>query len=215
MIMTKEKAAENTRSASQGRMASAKPPDGLYTLSAVEQYHELENATRRGDDYVVLGMILPAAKAASVCRALQDERGVLTTSVFTLRKSTQSLVSPSRTTAAVRETLTEAEDPRGIPSSSLSNLKIRELEIIAGRHEVRVKGKVVTLTFSEFRILHTLASHPGWVFDRNKIIHAVHGNHYNCTERAVDVQVTGLRRKLGPAGAYIQTVRGVGYRFVE
>ena len=96
-----------------------------------------------------------------------------------------------------------------------STINIKDIEIIPGRHEVKVKGKLVVLTFSEFRILHTLASKPGWVFSREKIIHAVHGNDYNCTERAVDVQVTGLRKKLGAAGDNIETVRGVGYRFVE
>jgi two-component system phosphate regulon response regulator PhoB len=92
-------------------------------------------------------------------------------------------------------------------------LKIDEIVIHPGRHEVTVGGERVDLTFTEFRILHILARRPGWVFTRHQIVDAIHGEHYPVTDRAVDVQIVGLRRKLGSAGEYIETVRGVGYRF--
>ena len=57
------------------------------------------------------------------------------------------------------------------------------------------------------------ARRPGWVFTRQQILDAVHGDNYAITDRAVDVQIVGLRKKLGSAGESIQTVRGVGYRF--
>jgi two-component system phosphate regulon response regulator PhoB len=60
-----------------------------------------------------------------------------------------------------------------------------------------------------------LAESPGWVFTRKQILDGVHGESYAITERAVDVQIVGLRKKLGSAGKYIETVRGVGYRFKE
>jgi two-component system phosphate regulon response regulator PhoB len=60
-----------------------------------------------------------------------------------------------------------------------------------------------------------LAERPGWVFSRYQIVDALRGEDYPVTERSVDVQVVGLRKKLGSAGKYIQTVRGVGYRFKE
>ena len=78
-----------------------------------------------------------------------------------------------------------------------------------------VRGKPVELTATEFKLLYFLAQRPGWVFTRQQILDGVHGDNYAITERAVDVQVVGLRRKLGPAGGYIETVRGVGYRFKE
>jgi two-component system, OmpR family, alkaline phosphatase synthesis response regulator PhoP len=73
----------------------------------------------------------------------------------------------------------------------------------------------VKLTLTEFRILQFLANRPGWVFTRNQIVQAVHGSDYPVTERSVDVQIVGLRKKLGPAGDTIETVRGIGYRFRE
>jgi two-component system phosphate regulon response regulator PhoB len=78
-----------------------------------------------------------------------------------------------------------------------------------------VKGKSVALTFTEFGILNFLARRPGWVFTRSQIVDAVRGDDYPVTDRSVDVQIVGLRKKLGPHGKYIETVRGVGYRFME
>jgi two-component system, OmpR family, alkaline phosphatase synthesis response regulator PhoP len=64
-------------------------------------------------------------------------------------------------------------------------------------------------------VLHFLASRPGWVFTRSQIVEAVRGDGYPVTDRSVDVQIVGLRKKLEDAGKYIETVRGVGYRFME
>jgi two-component system phosphate regulon response regulator PhoB len=77
---------------------------------------------------------------------------------------------------------------------------------------VVVAEQPVDLTRTEFRILHLLASRPGWVFSRGQIVKSVHGDDYPVTGRSVDVQVAALRRKLGEAGGLIRTVRGVGYK---
>ena len=84
-----------------------------------------------------------------------------------------------------------------------------------GRHEVLVDGGPVPLTSTEFRVLRVLARRPGWVLTRRQISDAVHGADYPVTDRSIDVQIVALRKKLGHAGGYIETVRGVGYRFKE
>ncbi|HMD67264.1 MAG TPA: winged helix-turn-helix domain-containing protein, partial [Chitinivibrionales bacterium] len=84
-----------------------------------------------------------------------------------------------------------------------------------GRREVLIAGKPVELTNMEFRVLHFLAGRPGWVFSRYQIVEGVRGDNYPVTDRSVDVLIVGLRRKLGEAGDFIETVRGVGYRFRE
>jgi two-component system phosphate regulon response regulator PhoB len=94
-------------------------------------------------------------------------------------------------------------------------LKIHNLVIHPGRREVLVDNEPVNLTFTEFGILSYLARRPGWVFTRSQIVDQVKGTEYFVTDRSVDVQLVGLRRKLGTAGCYIETVRGVGYRFKE
>ena len=94
-------------------------------------------------------------------------------------------------------------------------LRIHDIVIHPGRHEVLVNDKPVQLTLTEFGILNYLARRPGWVFTRSQIMDAVKGKDYFVTDRSVDVQIVGLRKKLCNAGKYIETVRGVGYRFKE
>jgi two-component system phosphate regulon response regulator PhoB len=94
-------------------------------------------------------------------------------------------------------------------------LRIHDIEIDSGRHRVTVKSKPADLTSTEFGLLRFLAARPGWVFTRYQIVDAVHGTDYPVTDRSVDVQIVGLRKKLGAAGKYIETVRGVGYRMKE
>jgi two-component system alkaline phosphatase synthesis response regulator PhoP len=84
-----------------------------------------------------------------------------------------------------------------------------------GRFEVRVDGKPVDLTRTEFALLQFLSRHPGWVFTRSQIIDSIKGADYPVTDRSVDVQIVGLRKKLKTAGKLIETVHGVGYRFTE
>ena len=105
---------------------------------------------------------------------------------------------------------------RSVASEAESEvLSIRELSIHTGRRHVTAKGRSLDLTYTEFQVLYFLARRPGWVFTRSQIVDAVRGDDYPVTDRSVDVQIVGLRKKLGPLGKYIETVRGVGYRFME
>ena len=102
-----------------------------------------------------------------------------------------------------------------MPRDDDSPVKIHDLVIHPGRHEVLHRGKAIELTATEFKLLQFLARRPGWVFTRQQIVDGVKGEDYPVTDRAVDVQIVGLRKKLGGAGEYVETVRGVGYRFKE
>lgn len=94
-------------------------------------------------------------------------------------------------------------------------LQIDELTIHPGKREVKIDDERVRLTNMEFRILHFLASHQGWVYTRSQIVSAVRGEDYAVTDRSVDAIIVGLRKKLGDQADLIETVRGVGYRFKE
>ena len=90
-----------------------------------------------------------------------------------------------------------------------------ELTIDLIRREVSCSGNSIPLTASEFRLLHFLASHPGHVFSRSELIDGALGREISVVDRTIDVHVTGLRKKLGTCGDWIETVRGFGYRFKE
>ena len=94
------------------------------------------------------------------------------------------------------------------------NVSISGIVISSRKREVLINGKKIEgLTFTEFQILHLLASHPGWVFTRYQIIDKIRGDNYPVTDRSVDFQIVGLRKKMGKKGKLINTIRGVGYRF--
>ena len=94
-------------------------------------------------------------------------------------------------------------------------IRIHDLVIDRGKRRLSIDDEPIDLTFTEFQVLALLANRPGWVFTRSQIVDAVRGDDYPVTDRSVDVQIVGLRKKLGASGQLIETVRGVGYRFKE
>ena len=121
--------------------------------------------------------------------------------------------SPKVLIARIKSVLRRV-NPTELEESSTS-LKRGVLTMNRGTREAAIDGHALSLTFSEFEILYLLARRPGWVFTRNQIVNEVKGDDYPVTERAVDVQMVSLRRKLGGHGDLIETVRGVGYRFAQ
>jgi two-component system, OmpR family, alkaline phosphatase synthesis response regulator PhoP len=185
-------------------------------------------------DMILLDLMLPGLDGLSVCRKLKGNpltasipvvmltaKGEETDIVAGLNMGADDYVtkpfSPkvllARLQAVLRRSAADAGPSEEEEPSEV--VEIRDLTIHPGRHEVFALGTPVELTATEFKLLHFLAQRPGWVFTRQQILDGVHGDNYAITDRAVDVQVVGLRKKLGPVGNYIETVRGVGYRFKE
>lgn len=120
--------------------------------------------------------------------------------------------SPRVMIARVRTALRRHKEE---PEDEMAIVKIHDLEINPGRRSVLARGSSIDLTYTEFQVLLLLAKRPGWVFTRSHIVDSIRGNDYPVTDRSVDVQIVGLRKKLGEFGKYIETVWGVGYRFKE
>jgi len=94
-------------------------------------------------------------------------------------------------------------------------LKVGEVTIDTTKHKVKVKGKDLDLTLTEFRLLATLAQRRGQVLTRNQLIDLARGADAFVVDRTVDVHLSSLRKKLGSYGEFVETVRGVGYRLKE
>ena len=178
---------------------------------------------------VILDLMLPGMDGLEVCRHLKrtDRTRGIPVLMVTAKSAEADVVlglelgaddyvtkpfSPrvlvSRVRSVLRRRYAEAEDEG-------EAVVRKDLRIDPARHAVYVKGKPVDLTATEFGVLHLLARSPGRVYTREQIVDQVKGRDYAVTERAVDVQLVGLRKKLGPCAASIETVRGVGYRFAE
>ncbi|MCL2244948.1 MAG: response regulator transcription factor [Treponema sp.] len=119
--------------------------------------------------------------------------------------------SPKVLIARIRAAIRRQEE--NISSSSVAVWQQGELKLDADRHIAMIAGKEIDLFATEFALLKHFISNPEIVFSRNQIISAIHGPDYPVTDRSVDVQILGLRKKLGKAGDMIETIRGVGYRF--
>ena len=93
------------------------------------------------------------------------------------------------------------------------DILIKDIKIQPRTRTVTVGDFKLDLTFTEFQLLYLLASLTGWVFTRYQIIDKIRGDNYPVTDRSVDFQIVGLRKKLGEYGKLIETLRGVAYRF--
>ena len=180
-------------------------------------------------DLILLDLMLPEIDGLEVCRRLKDgatrdipiimvtAKGEEVDIVTGLELGADDYVTkpfrPKELVARVRAILRRAARQTSDQPDDNGDLSIHGIEIIPRRREVRYVGSQIDLTFTEFEILWFLARHPGWVYTRYQIVDAVRGESYPVTDRSVDVQVVGLRKKLGKAGAFIETVRGIGYRF--
>ena len=116
--------------------------------------------------------------------------------------------------ARVRSALRRADDAEE-SSETKPVYTLGCLTVDTGRHLVLVKDESVTLTLKEFQMLCLLLEHPGSVFTRDQLLNSIWGYDFDGASRTVDVHVRTLRQKLGAAGDYIQTVRGVGYKVGE
>ena len=201
-----------------------------YRVTGVGTGEEALRAARSSaPDLILLDLMLPGVDGLQVCKLLRGDQRTrhIPIIMLTAKGEEADIVtglelgaddyitkpfSPRVLTARVKAVLRRRSEA---DADDEKVLKIHEITIHPGRHEVTVGGEMIDLTYTEFSILHYLARRPGWVFTRSQIIDAVRGDEYAVTERAVDVQIVALRKKLGDAGAYIDTVRGVGYRFKE
>lgn len=203
--------------------------EGFEVMTAGSGEDALTLARSELPDLIVLDLLLPGVDGLEVARLLKrDPRTEGIAIVMLTAKGEESDIvtglelgaddyltkpfSPKVLVARVRAVLRRKSQQTPDEGSTLS---MGGLVIQPSRREVTVQGKPVELTFTEFAILHFLARRPGWVFTRDQIVNAARGEFVAVTPRSVDVHIVSLRRKLGAEAVFIETVRGVGYRFKD
>jgi two-component system phosphate regulon response regulator PhoB len=199
---------------------------GFTVIPAGSGEDGLALARRRRPDLILLDLMLPGMDGLEVCRLLKRSRETENIPVVMLTARGEEADIVAGLELGADDYLTKPFSPRVLLAHIRATLRrfaaapaVRDtlaagaISLDRGRREATVSGRPVELTFTEFEVLWYLASRPGLVFTRSQIVDAVRGADYPVTERAVDVQIVGLRRKLGKAGVLIETVRGVGYRF--
>ena len=200
--------------------------NGYKVFSASNGEKGLEVARKEHPDLILLDLMLPGINGLDVCRIINSDQDTSGISIIMLTALGQEedIIKGLETGADDYVTkhfslqVLEARIKsvlRRVPENTenTKTIKIHDIQIKPRTREVKINGETPELTFTEFQILHLLASHPGWVFTRYQIIDKIRGDNYPVTDRSVDFQIVGLRKKMGDKGNLIQTVRGVGYRF--
>jgi two-component system alkaline phosphatase synthesis response regulator PhoP len=199
----------------------------VNTVTSGEDGLQLARSTT--PDLILLDLMLPGVDGLEVCRRLKMDPKTRQVPIIMLTAKGEETDIVTGLELGAEDYITKPFSPRVFlarirtalrrhstaPPGADALLRIHDLVIDPGRHEILVQGKSVDLTAVEFRLLHLLARRPGWVLTRAQIVEGVHGEDYPVTDRAVDVKIVSLRKKLGPAAKYIETVRGVGYRFKD
>jgi two-component system, OmpR family, alkaline phosphatase synthesis response regulator PhoP len=180
-------------------------------------------------DLVILDIVLPDIDGITLCQELR-RRSDVPIVMLTAREGERNVVvglevgaddyvtkpaSPAEVVSRVRAHLR-----RRRMDAQAANIKyeLRDLVIDVSRRQVWVRGEQVDLTTTEFRILSLLAAHPGWVYSRQQIMQQLWDGDFYGDARSADVHIQRIRKKIESdpkAPHYIQTVRGIGYKFAE
>lgn len=180
-------------------------------------------------DLILLDLMLPGIDGLEICRQLKKDSTTDNIPIIMLTAKTEESDIVSGLEMGADDYITKPFSPKVLIArirSLFRRLKAKEITeqssikrdniiINPGKFEVLVKNKPISLTLTEFQILHQLAKKPGWVFTRDQLIDSIRGEDIIITDRSIDVQIVGLRKKLGKEGLQIETVRGIGYRLKE
>ncbi len=206
---------------------------GFHVTCADTGEEGLEYVLKEDIDCILLDLMLPGMSGLEVCESIKAKAkrsgSHIPIIMLTAKGEEEDIIkglecgaddyitkpfSPKVLIARIKAVLRRgAEKSRGKNEKNRSVIVIDNLTINKGRHEVTLKDEKLQLTMTEFGILVLLAEKPGWVFTRQQIIDSVRGYDFLVTPRAIDVQIFGLRKKMGDSGTLIETVRGIGYRF--
>tara|TARA_Y100001935_G_scaffold38559_1_gene30902 strand:- start:570 stop:1271 length:702 start_codon:yes stop_codon:yes gene_type:complete len=202
--------------------------EGYQVFEANDGEVGIDKARNNNLDLILLDLMLPGIQGLDVCRIIKSDqetkeipiimvtalgqeedivKGLETGADDYITKPFSIKVLIARVNAVLKRSIEVGEYKTKDILINGINIKTRSREVWVN------KNLINDLTFSEFQILYLLAGHPGWVFTRYQIIDKIRGDNYPVTDRSVDFQIVGLRKKLGDAGKLIKTVRGVGYRF--
>lgn len=200
--------------------------EGYDVSVALDGREALQKCQTAAPDLVILDLMLPVMDGLTVCRQLRSSpktQGIRILMLTAKGEETDEIVGFSlgaddyvAKPFRVRPLIERVKALLRRPAHSEEDgdvLDVEEIHIDRTRHEVRVQGEELVLTPTEFRLLWTLARQRGRTFSRNELLDCCRGEDANSMERTIDVHIRALRKKLDTRMDYIETVRGIGYRF--
>ena len=194
--------------------------DGVSGLALIKQHQP---------DLAILDLMLPGMDGLTICQKVRSTPSIAGTTIIMLTAKNEEsdvvlglgigaddyMPKPfsikeliARIKARFRRDQTETIE-------DLSIINVNGLSIDSNKYKVSFEQTTIKLTATEFKLLHYLAKHPGQVFSREQIINNAYGNDAVVVDRNIDVHVRGIRKKIGEQHHFIETIRGIGYSFVE
>jgi len=185
---------------------------------------------RNKPDLVLLDLMLPGMDGLDVCRTIKNDPSTAYIPIImvTAKGEESDLVlglgigaddyvtkpfSPKELVARVKAVLRRGHVDQ--QTANKERIEIDGLVLEADKHKVSLNGEVVKFTATEFRLLHYLASNPGRVFSREQLLTQASGDGVVLVDRNIDVHIRSIRKKVDPTQTFVETIRGVGYRFKE
>jgi two-component system alkaline phosphatase synthesis response regulator PhoP len=203
--------------------------EGYQVSSTTRGDEGLELVRNQSPALVILDLMLPGVDGLTICQQIKSDPLTRATPIIIVSaKGEESDVviglglgaddyiskpfSPREMLARVKAVLRRGPLQE---EQQKDRIVAKDLVIDPSRHEVRAAGELVKLTATEFKLLHQLASQPGRAYSREQLLNRVVGEGVVVVDRNIDVHIRSVRKKLGDLGEMIQTIRGVGYRFVD
>ena len=200
--------------------------DGFNVITSIDGEEGLEKTTFHNPDLILLDIMLPGINGFQFCSSIRKRKNFKDTPVIILtalgdeknivkglEKGADDYITKPFSNKVLLARIKNVLKRNKRSTNHANDIKIGGITILLQQREVKIDNQVINLTYTEFQILHLLMSHPGWVFTRYQIINKTREDNYPVTDRSVDFQIVGLRKKLKRKGKFIHTIRGVGYRF--
>ncbi len=204
--------------------------EGFEVATSLDGAKGLDLIQQKMPDLVLLDLMLPGMDGLDICRHLKsNSRTQHIPIIMVTAKGEESDVvlglgigaddyvakpfSPKELVSRIKAVLRRAATSE--PLTQKEYIVVDELVIDASKYKVLLNDNEIKLTATEFRLLHYLASHPGRVFSREQLLNHTFGNDAEVVDRNVDVHIRAIRKKIGDDPYFVETIRGVGYRFKE
>ena len=200
--------------------------DGFNVITSIDGEEGLEKTTFHNPDLILLDIMLPGINGFQFCSSIRKRKNFKDTPVIILtalgdeknivkglEKGADDYITKPFSNKVLLARIKNVLKRNKRSTNHTNDIKPGGITVLLQQREVKIDNQVINLTYTEFQILHLLMSHPGWVFTRYQIINKTREDNYPVTDRSVDFQIVGLRKKQKRKGKLIHTIRGVGYRF--